>query len=307
VTPRTIRNWLAREGGRCGRPPRGEDERRRAFRSVARTWRGLGRGAGWRPVAAALAGQVPVRLVQESLRAVKRLARRHAARRTERRRVHVEVFAENVLWHQDATHLARVEGDAVQAQVVRDAAQRDVLAASVGGDVTAHDAAELFEAAVVAAGAPPLVHATDNGPPYVAAAFQACLRRHRVVHLRNLPRTPQHNARCERVIRDVKEDAELGSDAADAAVAAACERLAVRSRLQQRPRREPLRYTADDRELFYEAVCRRVADAVQCTPKARARRMAEREAVHAELEERGLIERTRGGARLVPSKAEINS
>ena len=307
VSERTVRNWIAREGGRSGRPSRSARERRSAFVRVVRTWRHLGRSAGWRPVAADLAGVVPVRLVQESLSKAKRLDRTHAARH----RVHVRVLARDVLWHLDATHLGRGPDGEVQGQVLRDAGARDVLAATAGGPVTSGDAATIVCAATEAVGAAPLVLSTDNGAPYVAASFERLLAAHRIVHLRNLPRTPQHNARAERVIRAVKAESGLGKgvrmDSQNAAVAplvAACRRLELRAG----PRDEPsCAYTLEQRERFYEAVCRRIEAAVQSTRGARAARVAEREAIHAELEDRGLIERTRGGRRLAPSNAEIKS
>ena len=307
VSERTVRNWIAREGGPCGRRPRSGAERRRAFVLVVRAWRWLGRGAGWRRVRTSLAGALPVRLVQECLSRAKRLARAHAARR----RVHVEVRARDVMWHLDATHLGRTGAGEVQAQVLRDAAEPCVLAASAGGPVTSADAVALVGAAIEAAGTSPLVLATDNGPPYVAADFERLLVAHRIVHLKNLPHTPQHNARAERTIRDVKADCLLGKGvrlsslaAAAAPLAAACRRLDLRAGAGSAA---SCSYTSQQRADFYEDVCRSIEIAVRGTRGARARRMAEREAIHVELEDRGLIERTRGGRRSAGSKAEINS
>jgi transposase InsO family protein len=228
--------------------------------------------------------------------------------------VHVEVLAANVLWHQDATHLGRTAQGEVQGDVVRDAAMPDVLAASVGGVVAAKDAVANLEAAIAAAGRAPLVQSNDNGGPYRSDEYEACLRRHRIVHLKNLPRTPQHNSRAERVIRDVKDESGLGigvvlagEDEAAVRVAAACRRLERRALIAPRELPLTMRYTQEQRDDFYDAVCRRIEEAVRCAPNARARRRAEREAIHAELEERGFIRRTRGGVAMLSSKPEINS
>lgn len=313
VSEKTIWNWLNVPGGRIGRPATSDENRHRAFRAVVRTCRRIGWSAGWRKVQPALEGRVPVRLVQQCLSRAKRLHARHEERRLSRHRVHVEVLAANVLWHQDATHLGRTAGGEIQGDIVRDAAARDVLGASVGGVVTAEDAIQNLEAAIVAAGAP-LVVSTDNGSPYRSDAYEACVARHRIVHLKNLPGTPQHNARAERVIRDVKEESGLGrgallasADEAADRVAVACATLERRASLAAQAVPAPVQYTLEDRERFHEAVCRRIAAVVQCAPNARARCMATREAIHAELEERGLIRRTRGGAALRRSKAEIKS
>ena len=101
---------------------------------------------------------------------------------------------------------------------------------------------------------------------------------------------------------------ELGSiDEAVVPFADACERLERRAKLASRTAPSTVRYTQDQRDRFYETVQRRLEAIVLDPPDARAQRMAEREAINAELEKRGLIRRTRGGAALLPSKAEINS
>ena len=314
MSERTIYNWLHSPGGRCGRPATSDTQCRRGFRAVVQASKHLGWSAGWRKIHPALEGRVPVRLVQQCLREAKRLHRLHERKRIGRQRVHVEVLAQNVLWHEDAAHLGRTASGEVQTDVVRDAAALDAIVASVGGSVTTADAIANLEAAIEAAGDAPLVHGTDNGPPYTSGDFEDCLKGHRIVHLKNLPHTPQHNARAERLIRDVKEESGLGSGvrfaecrAADVPVAAACRRLERRASITRRDVPAPVRYTAEQRERFYEAVRRRIETAVLDAPDARAERIAEREAIHAELEERGLIRRTRGGTLLVPSKPEINS
>lgn len=315
MTERTIRNWIRKEGGPVGRPPYPADVRRRIFRIVARVWLRLPPRTGWRTIRDALGRMVPTGLVQESLREIKRLHDLHEERRLAHRRVHVEVLAAGVLWHQDSTHLGRVGGRPSQAEILRDAARPEVLAASAGGVVRGRDAVALLESAiaaeVLAGNAPPLVVSTDNGPAYRSKDFAACVARHRIVHLRNLPRTPQHNARAERTIRDVKSASGLGRgvvldsfEEAQSRVALACERLEALARIRAGAQPLTVQYTQDQRDRFHEAVCWRIATAVQCARGARAQRMAEREAVFAELEERGLIHRTRGGAALGGRKAE---
>jgi transposase InsO family protein len=301
-------------GGRTGRPARSAAERLRARRLLAKTCSTIGWSVGWRTVRGALGSLVPVRLLQECLSVAKPLHEAHRRRRIEQRRLHVTVLAANVIWHQDAAHLGRTAEEEVQGEVVKDAAVPDVLAASVGPAVTAKDAIANVEASIAATGSAPLVISTDNGPAYTSKAYKACLVKHRIVHLRNLPHTPQHNARAERAIRDVKEESGLGrgvhlasvDEAADR-VAAACGRLALRAQITAEPAPLPVLYTAEHRDGFYEAVCRRIAGAVQCDSNDRAWRMAEREAIFAELAARGLIERTRGGEPMPATKAEIKS
>ena len=316
MTPRTVRNWLRAEGGprprAVGRPAYPAAVRRQVLRIVLRLWREMPARAGWRTVLAAAGGMLPARLVQEALRRIKRIFAARAARGRARRRVSVRVSAVNVLWHLDATHLGRTaDGEAVHAQAVRDAAAPTVHAATVGREPTAADAVRVLVGAILAAGAAPLVLATDNGAAYTSERFTDALAALGIVHLRNLPRTPQHNARIERVFRDWKEDEDLGRGAllADVGDAAARVMRALANQehlaaLRSRPAPLTLMYTPERRDRFYEEVCRRVRGAVQCARTARARRLAEREAIHAELEDHGLIERTRGGAPLAARKVE---
>jgi transposase InsO family protein len=319
VTQRAVRYWLHAEGGasspRTGRPPYPDDVRWQVFRIVLRLWRKLPERAGWKSVLAAAGGTLPTRLIQESLREIKRIYRARRARGRARRRQSLRVLAANVLWHMDATHLGRTpDGSEVQAQAVRDAARPTVLAATVGPVVTAEDALRALVAAIRLAGALPLVLVTDNGSPYTSETFTTLLRALRVVHLRNLPHTPEHNARAERVFRDWKDDEELGRgvvlpdvETAAVRVVRACDAQERLAALTSRPTPLTLAYTDEQRERFYQAVCRRIRGAVQCARTARARRLAEREAIHAVLEEHELIQRTRGGAPLVAPETEVVS
>jgi len=312
VSERTVRRWLAEACGPVGRPGYPLEVRLRILRIVLRIWRELPARAGWRTGHEAAGGMRPTRLVQESLRTIKEHYAARVARGRARRRMAVEVLTTNVLWHQDATHLGRTpERAEVQGQAVRDAAAPVVLVASVGRVVTAEDAVLALEAAIAAAGAVPLVLGSDNGSPYTSELFTQVLTAHHIVHLRNLPHTPQHNARGERVFRDWKEDEELGRgvllpslEESALRVARACAAQECLAKVRAVPVPGPVQYNDEQRARFYEAVCRRIEVAVQGARTARAKRLAEREAIHAELEERGLIRRTRGGAPWAARKVE---
>ena len=316
VTERAVRHWIRNAGDpscrRTGRPPYPETVRRQVFRIVLRVWRALPERSGFRAVLAAAGGMLPTRLVQESLREIKRIYAARRARGRARRRRSVRVLQANVLWHMDATHLGRTDdGAEVQAQAVRDAAAPTVLAVTVGGVVTAEDALRALFAAIAAADAVPLVVATDNGSPYTSEPFTTVLRALRIVHLRNLPHTPQHNARAERVFRDWKDDEQLGRgvvlpdvDTAALRVARACAAQECLAALTTQPALLTLMYTDEQRARFQDAVRRRTERTVLCDRTARERRLAEREAIHAKLEEHGLIERTRGGAPFKAQNAE---
>lgn len=355
VTVRTLHNWQHREPSPRGpgRPPRPPEDRRKAKWHVARTWKRVGRGAGWPTVRAALGEPVPDRLGREILAALKARWRRHERERLERRRVHVEVLAKDALWSLDATHV----GDGMEALVVREVATTRTIDLGVGGSPGAGDLVLALERAGRERGGPPLVLALDNGGPMRAEELRAWAEREGVVLLRSLPRTPQHNAWSERGMRDLKEEAGLetrtararssrrlrqardpglreadmafpgppGGPCATGPPSAADRVLDVAGRLAHarhrldhlRPRASrggrpavavdaalPSWYGAVARERFHAAACSAIRDALPVPATARARRLAEREAILATLERFGLIRRTRGGVPLLVVEPE---
>jgi len=313
VTERTVRNWRRKAGGRVGRPPVPAAVRWQVRGIVLRIWRKLPERTGARTVLDVVDWMLPTRLVRESLRGIKAVHGARRARGRARRRISLRATAAQVVWHLDATHLGRTEeGREVQAQAIRDAARPGVLAASVGRPATTADALRALATAIEAAGgARPLVLSTDDGGAYRSRTFRAALRALRIVHLRNLPHTPEHNARIERVFRDWKSDEDLGRGVVLPSVEAAAERVRRACAAQEclaaargRPLPLTVEYTETRRASFYRSVCRRIRGAVQRERTARARRLAEREAIHAELEDRGLIVRTRGGAPLAARETE---
>lgn len=354
---RTLQNWQRTAPGAVatiGRPPHDAASWTRALRLVGRALRQQGYGAGWRTIAQVLGDAVPVVLVQRAVRAWKRRRRARVRRRQERLRHHVDVLARDALWALDATHLTRVAGTKVEAQVVRDAASARTVGLTVGPPVTARDALALLEHGREERGGLPLVLARDNGSPYAAKSVQSYLDAHRVIVLRNLPRTPQHNPWAERAIGELKADSELdvrGRSSAmlwlaqdpdlfepdrtiagpsqdplasgralwtATAVQCAARLNASRRRLDRHRLRASRGYRTArqcdhelppwqgvvDRADFYATTRRAIDRAVDGVEGARARRLAEREAIFETLERVGLIRRTRGGAPLPPVEHE---
>ena len=56
----------------------------------------------------------------------------------------------------------------------------------------------------------PLVWMTDNGAAYCNKEVREYMKREKVVHVRSLPRTPQHNGAAEVMMREIKTDSMLG-------------------------------------------------------------------------------------------------
>jgi transposase InsO family protein len=320
VSLRTLRRWAARadrEVRPVGRPRHPEEVRERVRVAVKEALDRLGWTAGEERVRKALPG-APRRPLREALADLKAARREEERRREEARRIRVEVLVRDALWCLDGTHLGRLRGRAVEAQVLREAATRRTLFVTVGGAATEDDVIAVLEA-MEALGRLPLALGTDNGSCNIADRVVRWLAEHHVVHLLNLPRTPRHNAFVERAIGELKAESGLGSGMELKSEAEALRKLEeARTRLDELRERPclggrtasavdatlPSVYTAVGREAFYNEVRAAVEVAVGGIDGARARRLAEREVVFRALERRGLIQRTRGGLPYPSPKAD---
>lgn len=215
VTPRTLRNWK-RQAARVGpvrppwRPARFDADSDELVARVEDAWRGQGTSSGERVVFEALGCEVPLRLVRCILRKLKAEHRVRARERIESERVHVEVLARDAVWCLDATHLGRDGNGEVQGEVLKDACSSSLLMVSVGRPSTSAELIEALQPTYEARGTWPLVLMTDNGAVYCSEAFEAFLVQNGIVHLRNEPHTPQHNAVAERAHGEIKSETGLG-------------------------------------------------------------------------------------------------
>ena len=60
----------------------------------------------------------------------------------------------------------------------------------------------------------PLVWSRDNGSMYAHESVRIHMETHKVIELRSLPRTPEHNGAAENTNREIKDVAELGKGCA---------------------------------------------------------------------------------------------
>jgi len=236
-----------------------------------------------------------------------------------RRRVHVRVLAREAIWSADGTHLGWREGIQIEGQLLRDAGSARIVQMSLGAPACGEDVVRILESARIERGGLPLVLATDNGPAYRSQVVEEYLRAHRVVHLRNLPRTPQHNAWAERAIGEIKQECRWKAGQGILALAAVLEES--RRRLDHHRLRASRGYrtaAACDfemkrgyhlvrREDFYERVQRALRKARRRPQGERKTRLAQREAIFAALEKFGLVERSRGGVPTQARQGEIKS
>jgi len=281
VTERTIRNWIKasqEEPKRMGRPPRPKREVWLMHLLVAREWKKQGRGAGWRPIAEQLEGRVGTRRVQASLKRLKANRRRRERRRRERMKKRTTVLCSNAIWCQDATHVGRLDnGQAVEADVVKDRGSLSTLGLSVGSAATGDDVVLLLKTLQAKKGDLPLVLQTDNGS-------------------------------AERAIGELKAETGLGRgrhiehahDAGLLLASAASSLNSNRLRGSKGYRTAntlantlPSWYNRVTRDRFYREAGEAIRRAEENNGKRRARHAAN-EAVLMLLERHGIVERTRG-------------
>ena len=336
VSPRTLYTWRAesvRESHeRCvGRPARPAAEREAALAAVRAVLDTLPRGHdGWRSVQAELERRdrcVATRLVQELVRALKEERGKRAAEHLAKNRVHVEVLARDAVWGCDATLLAREGAGPLSAVCVRETFVSRTLSLGIGGEPDGADIERQLELSALTRGGWPLVVMLDNGGANRCEHLQARLRKERVIVLWNVPHTPQHNARTERGIGDVKRAAGLIASRARGGKAPAQQlsrsELLVRLveawiRLDRDCAREALSGLTPDeldriapradacvrRARFYEDVSAELERVRAAHANPRERRRAERETIWCALGRYGLVTRTRGKCEVLAFKPE---
>ena len=149
VSERTLRNWKRGAKGvlkPLGRPAVSASQRFQARLKVARALKGQGFQSGWRPVLAKVKPLVSTRLVQESVRELKKRHRRKHSKELLANRIHVEVLAPDVIWAQDSTHAGRENKKAIQAEVIKDRATLGYVGLAVGPPATAEGISQMLEA-----------------------------------------------------------------------------------------------------------------------------------------------------------------
>lgn len=322
VSERTLRNWKSgalEPVKQIGRPALSPAKRFQARLKVARELHRQG-WPGWRPVMESLGPVVSARLVQESVSELKKRRAKRKRQWAEAKRIHVEVLSPNVVWAQDATHVGRLNREAVQAEVIKDRATLGYVGVAVGPTARAEEILLILEEQKQRRGLP-LVWATDNGSPYRDHRVEEYLKREKIVHLLSRPRLPQDNAAAEKGIRELKEESGLGKGVKLSCIEEAAKKLASSWEIldRRRPRGSKGYRTAEElgaqlpswngkieREAFYEQACEAKEKAVKGGGTAREKRQAERQAVYETLEQFQLITRTRGGKplKLVPKEPE---
>lgn len=296
VTPQTIQRWkrLAKkaEPPKQGRPRLSRETRESIKLQVKIELERQGY-PGWRPISHALPA-LSVRYVQKYVAELKREHSKRARVRIEARRVSTEVLAREAVWAIDGTHLGRVRDKPIDGQIVKDLGSLSYRSVRTGPPAKAPDVIKTIEAG----GILPLVISSDNGSAYCSEEAKAWMESRQIVHLRSLPRTPQHNGAMEVGIRQLKEL----SKGHETLYEAACLINHNRHRGSKAYKTSavldaelPVAYHKVDRAMFYEKCMKRLSEVRSRSMNWREKRMQEREVIYATLEEYELIRRTGGG------------
>lgn len=312
VTTRTLRSWKVKFKKDCqmrsGRPRYTAQDHRKAMIMVCRELHRQGY-PGSTAIAKKLNGEVQLRLIRLYVKLFKERKRHHKDLLIKEQRTTVKVHKKNAIWTEDGTHLGRIENKAVEAQIIKDRASLKTLCAFTGSAANGVHVVSALKKIKKQRGLP-LVWMTDNGPAYCNKIVSSFLQREKVVHLRSLPRTPQHNGAIEVFMKEVKEASMLGKKVPlESAEAAHKELVKIIQRLNDNRLRASLEFKSaseiDDkidtflsnvsRDVFYNEYCMYLSELQKRQQSWRAERMQEREMVMCLLEKYELIKRTRGG------------
>ncbi|MBC7429744.1 MAG: transposase family protein [Bacteriovorax sp.] len=292
---------------RSGRPRYTSQDHVRAMILVARELKRQGY-PGSSAVAIELKGKVQLRLIRKYVTEIKERRRARKLQEIKMHQVRVEVKAVNAIWSQDGTHLGRKNRRSVEAQIIKDRGSKKIIGAVTGSAANGFEVVQTLDLLKKTRGLP-LVWMTDNGAAYCNEEVRKYVEKEKIVHVRSLPRTPQHNGAAEVMMREIKNDCMLGKK-----TILNCEEEAHASlvnsivRINKNRKRMTLSFKTSeeiddemrvnskkvDRALFYEEYCIGLNGLVN-VKGVRDKRMKEREMVMCLLEKHEMILRKRCG------------
>ncbi len=287
VSERTVRNWCnqaKKDVPKMGRPSHSPEKLKEARALVFEEMKARG-APGWRPIAEALKGKVSVRLIQKFVGEFKvETKKKYESKR-------MEIRGKNVIWSMDGA--ITKDDSKAENQVIKDRGSRCWVGhkicpkASNGLDVI-----KALEKSFVVNGYP-LVLATDNGAAYINSEVCSYLKDHKIIHLKSLPRTPQHNGAVEVGIKELREIMVSKQIKLKDALKVANARLRKYGNrwmsAESYFETADMNYNIKDHELFYNECTKQLNALAEQCPNLKKRRLQERELVFAELDRRGLI------------------
>lgn len=311
VTKRTLRLWKAKTKKDCdlrsGRPRYTSADHKRAMILVVRELERQGY-PGSSAIAIELKGKVQLRLIRKYVTAIKERRRLRKLEEIKKNQVRVEVQSVNVIWTQDGTHIGRKNKKAVESQIIKDRGSKKIIGAVTGKTANGYEIVQTLDLLKEQRGLP-LVWMTDNGAAYCNKEVREYVEREKIVHVRSLPRTPQHNGAAEVMMREIKTDCMLGKKTVLVCEKEAHARL-VNSilKINKNRKRMSLSFKSSDeideelivngkkidRALFYNEYKDELKKIVNVV-SVREKRMSERELVMCLLEKHEMIKRKRSG------------
>lgn len=311
VTKRTLRSWKLKTKTNCkkrsGRPSYTAQEERHALIVVARELHKQGY-PGSPAIACALKNKVPLRLIRKYVGKInKRREKKRLSIRVKNRQT-IKVKQANVIWTQDGTHLGRSCRKTFEAQVIKDRSSQKIISIHTGLSANAENVLIMFDE-LKKERELPLVWMTDNGSCYVNDRVKSYLREKKVIHLRSLPRVPEHNGSIERTMLEIKHSSLLGKNVNVSDKKKTHDELVQNVlKINENKKRKSLGFKTSNekdeelvnndsrpaRDVFYNEYVDGL-DQMRNDLSSKEKKVYERELIMCLLEKYGLIERIRGG------------
>ena len=301
-TPRTLRLWKAKAQKKIkkksGRPRQKVNPKEKLI--IEKEWERQGY-PGSRPVIQALP-KVRVRVVREVIKDLKSKRKKRRDKTIKAVRKSIRVKEAGTVLAMDGTTKKR--GD--DYLIYRDRGSLSVNAEKCGGPLRTHNILRVLTK-LKSEKKLPLVYCTDNGAPLCSKAIESFLEKNYIIHLKNLPHTPQHNGSCENAVREFKE---LFSEILDLKVVTqTLNTNRMRASLNWQTSCEfeksnTKTFTPKERMKFYANTKANIKNALIGINNAKEKRLREREEILKTMENFSLITITRG-SQSRESKAEV--
>ena len=198
VSTRTLRNWkknfLAENWPCVGRPKLDVATKLKTAKEISEIWMKQG-CPGWRPIKAQNPS-LSTRLIQKYVANLKLKKRKSLWDYKRQNATRTKVLHRDVIWTQDATYLPNKK----YAEIIKDRASLVIKDFQLTSSLKEEETIGLLSGRSL-----PLVYMSDNGSAYCSEKMSMLLKKQRVIHLRSLPRVPQHNGAAEIAVKELKK------------------------------------------------------------------------------------------------------
>lgn len=198
VSTRTLRNWKKTLGDSR---PMGRPRTQITFNEIlliSKEWKRQG-FRGSRSVIEALPN-LRVRLIRKIISELKKRRRLKRARFFSKHRISIRKIAPATFHTLDATYLTKNQ----LLLVGKDRGSQMISANPIVGKFNSESTIKYLEN-LRTKNQLPLVLSTDNGAQFCSKLVNDYLEKNKIIHLKSLPHTPQHNGSAEIGIRELKE------------------------------------------------------------------------------------------------------